>query len=346
MSKQIPLIVFKKGVLSTWVLVDSLCSSIEIVPFEFDLSRPLRSYLALIGKARKHSIIHIADQGLAWLVFILPGIKILTVHGADRHVLKAGTEPLSLPVYFTLRWFSSLFARIITVSQSAKKEIMSAYHFPSHKIEVIYHGVPRGFEPVSPGSSALVQFSNKYSVKKPFFLHVSSGLRKKNFDRVLSAFKQVSEAHPEVKLVIALPGQKQYDRIKAVLVDQHKIKVLVGLQRAELSLLYSLALALVFPSLHESYGRPLTEAMACGCPVITANVFAMPEIAGDAGILVDPYNIKEIAGAMNRVLTDNNLVGLLRARGLKRAAEFSLSSQIDRHVALYDSIAKGNYAAK
>jgi glycosyltransferase involved in cell wall biosynthesis len=98
----------------------------------------------------------------------------------------------------------------------------------------------------------------------------------------------------------------------------------VGLvPEANLPSLYRSAEALVFPSLYEGFGLPLLEAMACGTPVVTANVTAMPEIAGDAAVLVDPTSVEQIADAIRQIASDTSLRGRLREKGLTRAAQFS-----------------------
>jgi len=117
------------------------------------------------------------------------------------------------------------------------------------------------------------------------------------------------------------------------LVATHKDTVLMALRLKKLA--YNLAEALVLPSLHEGFGLPIIEAMACGCPVITANVFAMPEVAGEAALLVDPYDDQAICRAMSSLLRQPDLKQRLREQGLARAASFSLDDFKEAHFSVY-----------
>jgi len=110
---------------------------------------------------------------------------------------------------------------------------------------------------------------------------------------------------------------------------------------ATLAILYRLARVFVFPSLHEGFGLPPLEAMASGTPVITSNVSSLPEVAGDAAMLIDPYQTDAIAGAMRRVLLDDRLRDDMRERGLARAREFSWGRSIRRVREIYDEVLAG-----
>jgi len=106
----------------------------------------------------------------------------------------------------------------------------------------------------------------------------------------------------------------------------------------DLPALYNGADLFVFPSLYEGFGLPVLEAMACGTPVITSNTSSLPEVAGDAALLVDPYDVDAIAEAMRRVLTDLNLAGELRVKGLARASEFSWERTARETLAVYEKV--------
>jgi len=108
--------------------------------------------------------------------------------------------------------------------------------------------------------------------------------------------------------------------------------------KEDLPKFYSAAFLFIFPSLHESYGLPILEAMACGCPVITSNVFAMPEMAEDAAILVNPYNINEIVDAMHEVLTNSSLREELRKKGIERAKKFSWRRTAEEYLKVYKEV--------
>ncbi len=146
----------------------------------------------------------------------------------------------------------------------------------------------------------------------------------KNLDRALRAFAQVPN-HQEYEFWIAGPNDPRYTPvIEAIAWDLGiKIKILDYVPYRELPILINHAIALVFPSLWEGFGLPILEAMACGTPVITSNTSSMPEVAGDAAILVDPTNVGEIASAIGSVINSNEIRKDLRDRGLQRAKHFS-----------------------
>ena len=146
----------------------------------------------------------------------------------------------------------------------------------------------------------------------------------KNLDRALRAFAQVPN-HQDYEFWIAGPNDLRHTPIIEGLAWDLgiKIKILDYVNYKELPILINRAIALVFPSLWEGFGLPILEAMACGTPVITSNVSSMPEVAGDAAILVDPMNVSAIASAIGSILADTSLWNDLRSRGLRRAKQFS-----------------------
>ena len=146
----------------------------------------------------------------------------------------------------------------------------------------------------------------------------------KNLDRALRAFAQVPN-HQDYEFWIAGPNDSRHTPIIEGLAWDLgiKIKILDYVNYKELPILINRAIALVFPSLWEGFGLPILEAMACGTPVITSNVSSMPEVAGDAAILVDPMNVSAIASAIGSIIADNSLRNDLRSRGLYRAKQFS-----------------------
>ncbi len=159
-----------------------------------------------------------------------------------------------------------------------------------------------------------------------YFLYVGRPDPHKNLPRVLSAFAQLAQAS-DYELWIAGPPDPRYTPVlaaqAAALGITQQVKFLSYVPYAELPTLLNQAIALVFPSLWEGFGLPVLEAMACGTPVITSNLSSLPEVAGDAALLVDPYNVDAIANAMQALLTEANLRPHLQQLSLARAQEFS-----------------------
>lgn len=216
-------------------------------------------------------------------------------------------------------------AAVITVSAFARNELCNALPVAASRVHVIAHGVDHGtFHPrVQPMEHA------------PCLLHYSGYQPKKNVQRILAAHASLPTAD-RPPLVLIVPG---YDgpAPKAGDVVVHRAPA----DAPSLARWCRCALALVFCSLHESFGLPILEAMACGCPVITSNVTACPEVAGDAALLVDPRNTDAIAQTMRRIAAEPDLRDDLRQRGLTRAAEFTWRRSAEAHLEVFRAVLGG-----
>jgi glycosyltransferase involved in cell wall biosynthesis len=221
-------------------------------------------------------------------------------------------------------------SRVIAVSQCTKRDLMEIYGVPENRIEVIPHGVNREvFRPPAPQDVGTVR--RRLGLAGPYLLYLGGIEPRKNLPRLVSAFAGLP-ATIRPTLVIAGGGVEWNPEGPAVLrsalrniPEQARSKVILTgylAERDKVALLGG-ADALVYPSRYEGFGLPVLEAMACGTPVLTSNVSALPEIAGDAAVLVDPENVRAIAEGIERLVTDEELRERLRVRGLARAAAFS-----------------------
>jgi glycosyltransferase involved in cell wall biosynthesis len=201
---------------------------------------------------------------------------------------------------------------------------------PPEKIVVVHHGVAGRFRPHEDDRRSLVDgvqpdaSQQPATPREPYFLYVGTIQPRKNLVRLLEAFAQLSPEAP--RLVIA--GKRGWlsapiERRAAELGLAERVVFAGYVPDAELPGLLRGALAFVFPSLYEGFGMPVLEAMAAGVPVLTSSTSALPEVAGDAALLVDPCDTAAIAGGMARLAGDASLRADLRARGLARAAEFT-----------------------
>ncbi|MCK4506791.1 MAG: glycosyltransferase family 4 protein [Candidatus Aegiribacteria sp.] len=176
-----------------------------------------------------------------------------------------------------------------------------------------------------------------------YFLYVGSAYPRKNLDRVLEAYLAMPEAQKaEHFLVLLLTGVASHlsdfkERNRNTLLEPNII-VLGGVSEEELVRLYSSAVAFLFPSLDEGFGLPIIEAMRCGCPVITSNVSCMPEVAGDAAILVDPYSVDDILSAMKDMVSNPVRRDELRQKGFDQAKLFSWKETAHRTMDVYRSV--------
>ncbi len=214
--------------------------------------------------------------------------------------------------------------KLCAISESCKQDLIEFCNISPKKIEVIHLAYDAGcFFPRS--DEEILEVKQKHGVTQPYFINISSGFwDRKNLMGLLESFKMIQEAGFPHQLIIAGGMGPSYQKMQKY-VDQYNlnVKFLISVPVKELASLLSGAKALVFPSFDEGFGLPIIEAMACNCPVITSNTSAMPEVAGGAALLVDPYQCEDIYAAMKRVIEDMPLVNQLKIRGLSRAKDFS-----------------------
>ncbi|HWP85314.1 MAG TPA: glycosyltransferase family 1 protein [Terriglobia bacterium] len=215
---------------------------------------------------------------------------------------------------------------VICVSQSALDTTRDLFKLPDDRFVVIHHGVNPQFRPV-PREQARQTVSSALQLTEPYILHVGHIEKRKNIGRLLEAFYAFrQETRLPFKLVFS--GVRNFDTafVDEVLEKRRLREQVIELGKVPQQLMpavYSAAEMLAFPSLWEGFGFPVLEAMACGTPVVTSNVASLPEIAGDATLLVDPLRTEEIAAALCRIATDSSLRAQLRQRGIQRAALFT-----------------------
>lgn len=231
---------------------------------------------------------------------------------------------------------------IIADSQATKDDIMLYYHVPKNKIKVIYLGVDKAFTPVA-DKFHVAKVQKKYALPKKFFLFTGLLSPRKNIEGVLRAFNSLNiDLYKEYHFVIVGGKGWLYDPIFKY-VEEHNLKERVHftgyIDEGDLPVFYTLAEALVFPSFYEGFGLPILEAMACGCPVITSNISSMPEVAGDAALLVDPKNTQNILTAMEKIVSDKELRKKLVEKGYEQAKQFTWEKTAEETLALYKQVA-------
>jgi glycosyltransferase involved in cell wall biosynthesis len=235
-------------------------------------------------------------------------------------------------------WKSS---RILTVSESSKRDILRFFDVPPDKIDVIYNAIDDRFSE-HPAEEEMVRVRERYQLHGDFILYAGNVKPHKNLERLIEAFHLIRQGGlDEVKLVIIGDEVSKYAELRRAVHrhNLHKYVRFLGYMPDEtLAVLYRLAAVFVFPSLYEGFGLPPLEAMASGTPVVTSNVSSLPEVAGDAAVLVDPYDPRSIAEGIRRVLTEPELRQAMRARGLHRAAEFSWEHSVRRVRDIYGEV--------
>ncbi len=285
--------------------------------------------LALLLKKLKPDLFVSSDGFLS----LTSKVKSLSV----IHDINFEHYPADLPFIYRLyyRYFFPRFAkkakRIASVSEFSKNDIASTYSLPANKIDVVYNGASEGFIPITDNSKQSIR--NEYTGGKSYFLFIGTLHQRKNIANLLKAFdlfrKNTGSDH-----VLVLAGIKRWwtkDMQTAYSEMEHKNDVIFTgrIPDEELYLLTASAFALTYVSLFEGFGIPIVEAFRCAVPVICSNTTSMPEVAGDAAILVDPFDVKDIAKAMTDLTQNENLRQSLIEKGNKRKDDFNWQKTAD-----------------
>jgi glycosyltransferase involved in cell wall biosynthesis len=234
--------------------------------------------------------------------------------------------------------------RVLTVSESSKRDILRFVDTDPDKIDVIYNAFDERFG-VEPREEDVVRVRERYQLHDEFVLYAGNVKPHKNLERLIEAFDRVRKRGLDrLKLVMIGDEISKYAALRRA-VHRHQlhkyVRFLGYLPEETLAVMYRLAGVFVFPSLYEGFGLPPLEAMASGTPVVTSNVSSLPEVAAGAAVLVDPYDPDAIADGIERVLTDERLRRSLRTNGLARARQFSWETSVRRVREIYGQVSSG-----
>ncbi|TSA24094.1 MAG: glycosyltransferase family 1 protein [Bacteroidetes bacterium] len=231
--------------------------------------------------------------------------------------------------------------RILTVSESEKKRILQFFHLQDEQVSVVYNGVSKIFKPVT-DQGVLEKIRLTYGLPGKYMLFLGNTDPKKNTKGVLTAFaRYIHEATTKIPIVIADYPQEELERILQEIREPDLMPFIHRLDyvnNADLPGIYTMASLFLYPSFRESFGIPILEAMSCGTPVITSNVFAMPEVAGQAALLIDPTNPNDLASAIHNVLTEPGLSKSLSERGFVQATRFSWAKMAQDYMEIYKEL--------
>ncbi|RMD75570.1 MAG: glycosyltransferase family 1 protein [Chloroflexi bacterium] len=230
-------------------------------------------------------------------------------------------------------------SRILAVSEHTKREVAGLLGISPERIVVTPNATRSHFRPFA--ADIIDQFRARKGLPARFILYVGTLEPRKNLTTLLEAFALVSRRVPAVPLLIGGGKGWMYQPIFARLAQlnlQDRVKFVGYIPEEELPLWYAAATIFVFPSMYEGFGMPPLEAMACGTPVITSNTSSLPEVVGDAGLMVDPAAPAALADAMMQLLTDADLYAALRQRGLERARRFSWAETAAKTLAVYREV--------
>jgi glycosyltransferase involved in cell wall biosynthesis len=280
--------------------------------------------------------------------YVLPPLvhcrSVVTIHDCI-HLMFPQYLPNRLAVHYargSMARAAKHATRVLTVSESSKTDIMRFFGTDPSKIDVIYNAFDERFG-IEPREEDVVRVRERYQLHDEFVLYAGNVKPHKNLERLIDAFHLVrSRGLDHLKLVMIGDDISKYASLRRAVhhYQLHKyVRFLGYLPEETLAVMYRLAGVFVFPSLYEGFGLPPLEAMISGTPVVTSNVSSLPEVAGDAAQLVDPYDPEAIADGIYRVLTDVDLRRDLRRKGLVRARQFSWESSVRRVREIYGEVA-------
>jgi glycosyltransferase involved in cell wall biosynthesis len=230
---------------------------------------------------------------------------------------------------------------ILTVSDASKRDILHLFNIPPEKIVVVYNAIDAHFS-VTPPPDAVARVRERYQLDHRFLLYVGNIKPHKNLVRLIEAFSELRTGDLEdLKLLIIGDEISKLPALRLA-VHRHKlhkhVRFLGYVPDDQLAVLYRLAAVFVFPSLYEGFGLPPLEAMASGTPVVVSNVSSLPEVVGDAAVLVDPHDIDSIVDGLRCVLTNPARADDMRRKGLERSREFSWERSVARTLEVYKRI--------
>jgi len=318
-------------------LGDNFRAVVQTAP-NYSISEQLRIPLAL---AREGVTLFHAPH------YVLPPLvrckSVVTIHDCI-HLMFPQYLPNRLAYSYartSIRLAARRATRILTVSESSKRDILRFVDTEPDKIDVIYNAYDDRFA-IDPREEDVVRVRERFQLESEFVLYAGNVKPHKNLERLIEAFHLVRKRGLDhLKLVMIGDEISKYTALRRAVhhYQLHKyVRFLGYLPEVTLAVMYRLAGVFVFPSLYEGFGLPPLEAMASGTPVVTSNVSSLPEVAGDAAVLVDPYDPRAIADGIYRVLTDEQLRRDLRRKGVAQAGMFSWEQSVRRVRAIYGEV--------
>jgi len=219
--------------------------------------------------------------------------------------------------------------KIISVSHNTKKDLIEYWNIEPEKIVVIHHGVDK---------NKIENLEATRIIAEPYLLFVGERYGFKNFTRFIQAFSIISKKYPDLKLVCTgrAFSNEEINEMKCLKVLDKAIQI--SANEVTMARLYRDAEMFVYPSFSEGFGMPVLEAMVYDCPVVVSNLSSIPEVAGDAGIYFDPYQVDDIAEKIESLLVSPSLSKEKVALGIKQLENFSWEKSAQKHLAVYQSL--------
>jgi glycosyltransferase involved in cell wall biosynthesis len=315
-----------------------------VVPFKYRiLRRELRKVFTLPIMLEKYGFDLIHETGHFGPFFIGAKFKkVLTVH--DIAVLK---YPETRKMEHIIKWrfaFPLILKntdKIIAVSKNTKMDLIRYFNIPQEKIKVVYNGVSKRMKVIDE-ADILNRIRDKYNLPQKFILCVSTLEPRKNIPMLIKAYYRLKKSRylTHKLILVGSKGWKYSNIFEAIKqLNLGRDVIFTGyVPDEDLPAIYNMADLFVYPSLYEGFGLPPLEAMACGTPVITSNTSSLPEVIGDAGIMIDPYYCDALTKAIYEVLTNEGLREDMTKKGFERARSFTWINTAKETLKVYEDI--------
>lgn len=271
------------------------------------------------------------------------GRFVVTVHDLIMHLFPSPAQkrsPIKNLAYRLVIRDCRRAAKILVPSEATKNDLVSMLKFPAAKIVVTPEGSEGQFHPHSSAEIAAVRA--KFGLPERFLLFVSRWTHYKGLPTLLEAYKNLHKTYPDLGLVICGRPEKNAveveEQVRALVQSNPQVVTPGFVADDDLAAIYSAATTYVHPSLYEGFGIMILEAMAAGAPVVTSNVSSLPEVVGDAGLLVDPHRVDDVTAAIEKILTDPALAAALQAKGFERAKQYSWAKMAEQTLAAYQEV--------
>ncbi len=345
---------------TTYILIGPVAKVKEIGPLPSNfhsiaLLEPERSLMGFrefrtVVKRLDCDLVHIPN--LFSVPRMLPCPYVMTVHDMLDHLARARQQTGFWGAWH-FQWTKRVLkgaSRIIAVSNFTRIEIEKLFAIPPGRIEVVYNAIDERFLHGHANSAERQLIAERYQVTYPFLLYAGRISPHKNVVRMIEAFSALKtelkkdQLFPDLKLIIIgddLSGNPDLRRTVVRSGVQNDVRFLGFVPIEVLRTFYDQAKIFVFPSLYEGFGLPPLEAMAHGTPVVTSNVSSLPEVVGNAAVLVHPENVFEIMRALHRVLTDQPLREKMKERSYRQAGKFSWEKSVRRIMDVYREVVTG-----
>lgn len=289
-------------------------------------------------KVIKNNIKHVTRQDLAFLLELMNLERtIVTCHD----IIPIAYYKTRSPIWKLNAKGLRKAEKIITVSEFSKKDISKYLKYPEEKIEIIPPAVDHKLYYQNRNKTALMKYGIGEDDK--VILYVGAEEPRKNVQFLINSFRKLKNRIPQVKLLKV--GMPNYLGVREKLLKQieslnlQKDVIFTGyVSESELAEIYNAVDLFVFPSLYEGFGMPPLEAMACGTPVITSNTSSLPEVVGDAAIVVDPYDVNKFAEEMYEILVNEELKKEMIKKGLERSKIFSWENSAEKTLKVYNGL--------